>query len=91
MEYELNLSIKDWYVKTFPNDEIGYTLSNATFEDLNNLLESKTGDVYTLLGKYSDTVVRERCFAKLSEILKTSYDSIYYKWLNLEEDIERDI
>ncbi len=93
---DLNISIKDWYIKNFSNDEVGRTLSStATFLDLNNLLNSNRGsEVYTLLGGDADTVVRERCFQKLAELTNQDYDVIYYKWLNapdkiLEEEYEK--
>lgn len=96
---KLDINIKSWYKKNYPHDEVGDTLSSTvTFLELNNLLNSGYGDVYTLLGGDADTVIRERCFEKLSELIDCNYDSIYYKWLNLkpikesvdlEEEIEK--
>lgn len=92
----LDISIKDWYIKNFSNDEVGKTLSSTTtFLDLNNLLNSNRGsEVYTLLGGYADTVVRERCFQRLAELTNQDYDVIYNKWLNvpdkmIEEELEK--
>lgn len=80
---KLDISIKDWYIKKYPDDELGKTLSSeASFLDLNNLLNSGKGkSVYTLLGGDSETIIRERCFQKLSELTNQSYDDIYNKWL----------
>lgn len=91
---KLDISIKDWYIKAFPSDELAQTLSpKATFLDLNNLLNSNKGElVYELLGGDSDSVIRERCFEKLSELTDQSYKDIYYKWLGkseIEEEIEK--
>ena len=68
------------------DDNLGTTLSSAaTFLDLNNLLNSGKGDVYKLLGGESDSIIRERCFMKLSELTEQEYDTIYTKWLNTED------
>lgn len=83
---KLSISIKEWYIKSYPNDNLGTTLSStATFLDLNNLLNSRKGDVYKLLGGESDSIIRERCFMKLSELTEQEYDTIYTKWLNTED------
>ncbi len=81
----LNVSIKEWYMKNYPNDELGKELLNFSFKDLNNLLTYGEGDVYTLLGEATDTNIRERCFERLSEITEQPYENIYNKWLNLKE------
>lgn len=87
---KLNVNIKDWYIENYPSDELGETLSpSITFLDLNNLLNSDKGrNVYELLGGYSDTVIRERCFQKLAELINCSYDAIYSQWLKVEEKEE---
>lgn len=83
---KLSISIKEWYIISYPNDNLGTTLSStATFLDLNNLLNSRKGDVYKLLGGESDSIIRERCFMKLSELTEQEYDTIYTKWLNTED------
>ena len=41
-------------------------------------------DVYNILG-VGDSVIRERVFEELSEILEIDYDVIYQKWLNSDE------
>lgn len=93
---KLDISIKDWYIKAYPSDEVAQTLSpEATFLDLNNLLNSNKGElVYELLGGDSDSVIRERCFEKLSELTDQSYKDIYNKWLsqdNKEREQEEEI
>ncbi len=86
----LNVSIKDWYKENYPQDEVGEHLSNFSFKDLNNLLNSGVGDVYTIIG-YTDSIVRERCFERLADITEQDYDVVYNKWINLddrEEELE---
>ena len=77
----LNTFLKDWYLKTYPTDELGEELnSRATFNDLFEALENYQ-DVYNLFG-VSDSIVRERLFAKLSEIMECSYEEIFNQWLS---------
>ena len=89
---KLNISIKDWYIKEYPSDEMGDTLSpTSTFLDLNNLINSHKGNqVYGLLGKYSDTVIRERCFQKLAELTDQNYEAIFDKWMDYHKEPEQE-
>lgn len=89
---KLDVSIKDWYIKEYPSDELGDTLSpTSTFLDLNNLLNSHKGNqVYGLLGKYSDTVIRERCFQRLAELTDQNYEAIYNKWMDYHKEQEQE-
>lgn len=81
---EINANVKKWYLENFSDDEVGQTLNdNATFFGVAvTLLAHK--DVYDYLGEHSDSIVRERVFEKLSEIVKCYYDEIYYLWLDGE-------
>ena len=76
----LNTFIKDWYIKTYPNDELGEELnSRATFYDLFEALDNYQ-DVYNLFG-IGDNIIRERIFEKLAEIMECPYEEIYNQWL----------
>lgn len=71
--------IKEWYIKEYPTDELGQNLKdNVSFYDLIKTLEN-CEDVYKFVGE-SDSIIRERLFEKLSEILECDYDEIYYQW-----------
>jgi hypothetical protein len=73
--------IKEWYVTNYPTDEVGNTLNDkATFNDLFNALDTYQ-DVYVVLGGDADSIVRERAFKKLSELLGVDYDYVYEQWL----------
>ena len=73
-------SIKSYYVDTYPTDNIGQEINDeASFEGLNKALDCKI-DVYEYLG-VGDSLVRERVFWKLSDLMGVSYDVIYDKWL----------
>ena len=74
--------IKEWYIKEYPNDELGQNLDDSVnFYDLIKTLEN-CEDVYKLMSEEADSIIRERLFGKLSEILECDYDEIYYQWLS---------
>lgn len=72
--------IKDWYIKEYPTDELGIEINNEiTFEDVLNVLDTDK-DIYEALG-VGDSIIRERVFDKLADIIKVDYDYIFNKWL----------
>lgn len=72
--------IKEWYVKEYPTDELGAELNNEiTFYDLFVVLDNYKG-VYEALNVW-DSIVRERVFSKLAEIMRVDYDYVYEQWL----------
>lgn len=76
----MEASIKKWYMNTFPNDELCCELSDsATFTHLLTALNNGQ-DVYDVIG-VGDSIVRERVFGRLSEIMNVDYNFIYKKWL----------
>lgn len=81
-------NIRDWYLKAYPSDDLGSSIGkNFTFRDVINALNDNQ-DIYPAIG-VSDSVVRERIFGKIAEILDIDYAVIYNKWLygNLALDI----
>lgn len=76
------MNIKNWYIKTYPHDELGFEIDpNATFEGLFDTLDYGA-DVYKFIG-VCDSVVRERVFEKLAELMQVDYDYIYNQWLRI--------
>lgn len=72
--------IKEWYTKEYPTDELGAELNqDITFYDLFVVLDTYKS-VYEALNVW-DSIVRERVFSKLSEIMNVDYDYIYEQWL----------
>lgn len=51
------------------------------FVDYYVMLENN-GDIYELMGGSADSIIRERIFDHLSEILDVSYNDIYNLWLH---------
>ena len=76
--------IKEWYIKEYPTDELGVEINNEiTFEDLFVVLDTYK-DVYEALNVW-DSIVRERVFSKLADIMNVDYDYIYEQWLKSAE------
>ena len=74
------MNIKEFYLNEYPTDELGIELRDDTnFTGLLNNLYT-ANDVYRYLGVY-DSLVRERLFSKLAEILDATYDYVYNLWL----------
>lgn len=81
----LQSSVKEWYSRTFSTDELASTLNEkTTFDDVRRtILDGK--DIYATLGGWADSVVRERVFHELADILGISYGAIYNDWLDNTE------
>lgn len=76
----MELEIKKWYLENYANDTMGQELkNNVTFNDLFYALD-RYKDIYETLGDI-DSVVRERVFQKLAELMQVDYDYIYDQWL----------
>ena len=75
-----NTKIKEWYTKEYSTDELGAELNqDITFYDLFIVLDTYK-DVYEALDVW-DSIIRERVFSKLAEIMNVDYDYIYEQWL----------
>jgi hypothetical protein len=74
-------TLKSWYISEFPSDreEAENLNPSATFEDLFRTLDNY-GNVYECMG-YVDSLIRERLFERLAEIMEVSYNEIYEQWL----------
>ena len=72
--------IKEWYTREYPMDELGIEIDGEiTFYDLFVVLDTYN-DVYEALN-VCDSIIRERVFGKLAEIMEVDYDYIYMQWL----------
>lgn len=85
-EPDLTSSVGSWYVYHYPSDEYGIDIKpDITFADLAVMIDDGT-DIYSAVG-IGDSVIRERCFTKLAELLDVPYDTVYDKWINAGKDI----
>lgn len=75
----MDVKLRNWYIENFPTDDLGNEINpDATFQDLLDALEF-WWDVYEIIG-VGDSVIRERLFAGLAEIMGMNYEHIYEKW-----------
>lgn len=85
---ELNSTVKGWYVSAYPEDDLGRDLPpTKRFADYVNALTNGES-IDDLMGAAYDSVIRERIFEKLSQILDVDYSAIYDTWLRIEENEE---
>lgn len=74
------MKIIDWYTENYPTDDLGYEIHpEATFDGLFRQLD-RYKDVYKYIG-VSDSVIRERVFERLAEVMECDYDYIYDQWM----------
>lgn len=71
-------SIKEFYTSKFPEDEAGQDIADISFLELFYIMDAYK-DVYPYLA--GDSLVRERVFVKLAEIMEVDYDYVYEQWL----------
>lgn len=77
---DMNMTIREFYLETYPTDDLGNEINpHATFEGLFETLD-RYRDVYEYIG-VGDSIIRERCFERLAEIMDCSYDVIYDQWM----------
>ena len=75
-----SIYLRDYYTKAYPSDSLGQEIrENATFGGLWGTL-CMGQDVYGYIN-VNDSVVRERLFSRLAEILGVNYDVVYGAWL----------
>ena len=79
------LRVKNWYIKNYPTDDLGKEINdNLSFWSFYTYL-FQGFNVYSVLG-VGDSIVRERVFEKLAEILGVQYDYIYKLWLKTSNE-----
>ena len=77
---DLDSSVRDWYTRRYPTDELGPDISDASFRDVLDALPKGPDTVYKMLA--DDSLVRERVFSELSMRTGAPYEAIYESWLN---------
>ena len=79
----MNELVKEFYAKAYPTDDMVNDMdSNITFQQvLNELIKGNGGNIYEIIG-VGDSLIRERVFLRLSEIMNLEYEYIYELWLN---------
>lgn len=78
-----NSNVREWYLSEYTEDEEGKNIKeNITFYDVFYALD-RYKDIYETIGDV-DSIVRERIFQKLAEIMGVDYDYVYEQWLKGE-------
>tara|TARA_R100000231_G_scaffold26276_3_gene23807 strand:- start:7586 stop:7828 length:243 start_codon:yes stop_codon:yes gene_type:complete len=73
------MKLKNFYIKKYPSDDLGGEInSKATFIGLLDRLH-KRKDIYNYL-EVRDSVIRERLFQELSDLVEEDYSYIYNIW-----------
>ncbi len=76
----MDMNIREFYLEMYPSDDLGVEINeNATFDGLFRVLDTY-GDVYEYIG-VGDSLIRERLFERLSEIMGVSYNEVYDQWM----------
>lgn len=76
-------NVLEYYKKHYAHDDFGVSEinSNVTFLDILLELNKSNGNIYEIIS-VSDSLIRERLFERLSELLNVEYNGIYNMWLN---------
>ena len=74
------LTLREFYQKNYPTDELGVEINNISFVSLLDVLY-RGDDVYQFIG-VDDSLVRERLFEQLAFMLGMNYDYVYETWSN---------
>lgn len=79
----MNELIKEFYAKAYPTDDMVNDMdNNITFQQvLNELIKGNGYNFYEVIGVH-DSLIRERVFSRLSEIMNLEYEYIYKLWLH---------
>lgn len=86
--------IREWYSKKYRDDVYGRLTLRRRYTFLEwakdmVLLGSEEGMPQAFAGgRYRDSLVRERLFAKLAELLEVDYDVVYNYWLGIGDGEE---
>jgi hypothetical protein len=73
------MKLKTYYLEQYPTDDLGIEIdADATFEGLFETLD-RHRDVYEYIGVY-DSVIRERLFNRLAEVMEVPYEEVYNQW-----------
>ena len=72
--------LRDWYMETFPTDDLGEYLNNVSFEEIYKQLYRGV-DIYNVIG-VGDSIIRERVFLEMSERFDIDPEVLYTMWLN---------
>ena len=74
------MNIKKWYLENYKDDKLGLVINEKA--DFTEIDYYEIKHIYDYLGNDIDSIIRERVFQKLAELLGISYGEIYDIWLS---------
>mgnify|MGYP003652403687 CR=1 FL=1 len=78
--YNKTTLLRKYYIQSYPSDKLGEDINkDITFVNLFECLDNYQ-DVYSLINVY-DSLVRERLFDKLADIIGVDYKYVYNQWI----------
>jgi len=83
------LTLREFYQKTYPTDDLGSKINLTTFVALLDCLH-RGGDVYQYIG-VGDSLIRERLFEELAKMIGSNYNYIYNLWMQVDKELYQSI
>lgn len=77
--------VREWYHKAYPSDREWKSLDTFTFYDLFELLDNNYAP------DFGDSILRERIFQELANVMDVDYNYVYDQWINSPNDINMTI
>lgn len=68
--------VKEWYHKSYKTDPEWMSLEDFTFMDVFELLDNYYEP------NFGDSIIRERIFSQLADIMEVDYSYVYDQWMN---------
>ena len=80
----MNKSLRNWYIENYREDKLGQDIRpGVTFKSLLKALRLGYGSmIYDLIG-VGDSIIRERLFQHLADLLHVRHEYIWDLWLNI--------
>jgi hypothetical protein len=74
-------NVRDWYMDKYSDDELAQEINpKITFNDIREIIDAKK-DIYDFLN-VADSLIRQRIFAELANLLGVRYEVVYEAWLD---------
>ena len=79
------LTLRKFYQENYPTDDMGSKINLTTFVCLMDCLH-RGGKVYIIIG-VEDSLIRERLFQHLADMLGTNYNYVYNLWMQVDKEL----
>jgi hypothetical protein len=79
------LTLRKFYQDNYPTDDLGSEINLTSFVALLDCLH-RGGDVYLYIG-VADSLVRERLFQQLANMIGVDYNYVYNLWMQVDKEL----